>query len=116
MQIFSACVSDSEPPKHGEVLREDVDQTAVDAAVARDDAVAVDDLLVEPEVGGTVCDEPIELDERALVEEQVEPFACGELALVVLRLQALGAPALFRLGAALLEEVELVTHGHGAKR
>ena len=42
------------------------------------------DLLVEPEVGGAVGDEPVELDEAALVEQQVEPLARGELALLVL--------------------------------
>ena len=73
--------------EHGEVLREDVDEPAVDAAVARDDAVAVDALLLEPEVVRAVNHEAVELDEAALVEQQVEPLARGELSLLVLRLQ-----------------------------
>ena len=96
----------------GEVLREDVDEPAVDAAVAGDDAVAVGPLLGEPEVGGAVDDEAVELDEAALVEEQVEALARRELPLVVLRLDAVGAAAEFGLGAALLEELELLAHGH----
>ena len=52
------------------------------------------DLLVEAEVGGAVGDEPVELDEAALVEQQVEPLAGGELALLVLLRHAGGAAAL----------------------
>ena len=50
----------------GEVLREDVDEAAVDAAVAGDDAVAVELLLLETEVGRAVRDEAVELDEACL--------------------------------------------------
>ena len=112
MQIFSAMRLGQRAAEHGEVLREDVDQPAVDAAVAGDDAVAVELLLLEAEVGRPVRDEPVELDEAAFVEQEVEPLARGELALGVLRLDARGAAALLRLGAAALEEVELVAHGH----
>ena len=45
----------------GEVLREDVDQAAVDAAVAGDEAVAGDDLLVHAEIAAAVGDELVEL-------------------------------------------------------
>ena len=101
--------------EHREVLREDVDEPAVDAAVPGDDAVAVELLRLEPEVGGAVHDEAVELDERAFVEQQVEPLARGELALFVLRLEARLAAALLRLGAPPLEQLELFSHGHRAK-
>ena len=39
-------------------------------------------------------DEAVELDEAALVEQEVEPLARGELALLVLLGDARGAPAL----------------------
>ena len=55
-----------------EVLRIGVDQTAVDRAVARDDAVARHVLLVHAEVRAAVFDEHIELDERILVKELLE--------------------------------------------
>ena len=49
----------------GEVLREQEDLPAVDLAVAGDDAVARDLLLVRAEVRAAVHDELVHLDERA---------------------------------------------------
>ena len=63
-----------------------------------------------------VHDEPVELDEGAFVEQKVEPLARRQLALGVLRLDALLAAALLRLGDPALEELELVSHGHGRER
>ena len=101
----------------GEVLGEDVDQPAVDPAVAGHDAVARNHLLVEPEVGGAVGDEPVQLDEAALVQQQVEPLARGELALLVLLRDARGAPALFGERLAVMELLEkLAGVGHGGRR
>ena len=51
--------------EHGEVLREDEDLAAVDGAVAGDDAVAEDLLLLHAEVGAAVGDELVELDEAS---------------------------------------------------
>ena len=48
-------------PEHGEVLGEDVDETAVDPAVAGDDAVAGDLLLRHAEVQAAVLDELVQL-------------------------------------------------------
>lgn len=101
------------PPKNGEVLREDVDQLAVDAAVAGDHAVAVDPLVLETEVGGAVRDDTVVLDEGAFVEEQVEALVRGELALVVLGLDAGRSATLFGLRSPLFQELEFVAHGHG---
>ena len=53
----------------GEVLGEDEDEAAVDAAVAGDDAVAGNLLLGHAEVEAAVLDELVELLEGALVEE-----------------------------------------------
>ena len=64
-----------------EVLAEDEHRPAVDLAVAGDDAVA------EERFGRrrvAVGDERIEFDERVGVEQQVEPFARGQLAGFVL--------------------------------
>jgi hypothetical protein len=83
----------------GEVLGEDVHQAAVDPAGAGDDAITGEDLLLESEVGGAVGDEAIELDEAALVEQEIQPLSGGELALLVLLSNPIGASAL--LGEAL---------------
>jgi hypothetical protein len=98
----------------GEVLREHVDEAAVDAAVAGDDAVAVDGRLpfAERVAGG---DEAVELDERALVEQHVEPFAGRELALGVLGREALGAAPLFCGDARTRQPIEFLAHGHGGR-
>ncbi len=104
------------PAEHGEVLREDVDEPAVDAAVSRDDAVAVVLLVLQPEIARPVHDEAIELHEAAFVEQQVEPLARRQLALRVLGLDATLAAPLLRLGRSALEKLELVSHGHRRKK
>jgi hypothetical protein len=63
-----------------------------------------------------VGDEPVELDEAALVQQQVEPLARGELPLLVLLGDAGGSPALFgeRLTVVqLIEKLPRVGHGGG---
>ena len=94
------------PAEHREILGEHVHQPAVDAAVAGDDAVAGNHLLIESEIGGAVGDEAVELDEAALVEQQIEPLAGGELALLVLLRDARRSPALLREGLAVMELLE----------
>ena len=80
-----------------EVLREDVDEPAVDPPVARDHAVAGDLLLGHAEVQAAVLHELVELFEATLVEQDLDALAGRELAFGVLALLALGAAA--RLGA-----------------
>ena len=78
----------------GEVLGEDVDQPAVDRAVAADDSVARDLLALHAEVGAAVGDEGVDLHEGAGVEQQLDALAGGELARRVLLADAvLPAPA-----------------------
>src|SRR6185436_1052434 len=71
---------------HGEVLAEDSHRPPVDGPEARDHAVPRHGL--EAEGRRAALDELALLDEAALVEEQVEPLARGELALLVLGLDA----------------------------
>src|SRR2546430_7396951 len=73
-------------------------------------AVAEILLVGETEVAGAVGDEPVELDERARVEQRVEPLARRQLALLVLRLDAVGAAAQLGLGALLLEQLRSEEH------
>ena len=74
--------------EHGEILGEDEDGAAVDRAPAGDHAVAGDLGLLHAEVVGAVLDEHVELLERALVEQQLDALARGELAALVLGLDA----------------------------
>ena len=63
-----------------------------------------------PKSVGAVLDEHVELLERALVHQQFDALARGELAALVLRLDALLAAAAARAGAPLLELVEDILH------
>src|SRR5262249_37752348 len=98
--------------EHGEVLREHVDEAALDAAIAGDDAIAVDLLIAEAEVVRPVHDEAPELDERPVVQQQIQPLARREFPLGVLRLDARRATALFGLGDSSLEQLDLFSHRH----
>ena len=79
--------------EHGEVLAEDKHQAAVDHAVAGDHAVARDLVVLHAEVDAAVLDEHVPLFEGAFVEQHLQALARGELALVVLRVDALFATA-----------------------
>ena len=74
--------------EHGEVLGEHADRPAVDRAVAGDHAVAEDLLLGHAEVGAAVGDELVELDEAAVVDQRGDPLARGQLAGLVLLVDA----------------------------
>jgi hypothetical protein len=63
----------------------------MDPAGARDDAVAGDPLAGHVEVVALVDHELVDLDERAGVEQELEPLARGLLAGLVLAANALGA-------------------------
>ena len=92
-------------PDASKVLAEYVDEAAVDRAGAGDDAVARNLLFLHPEIDAVMLDIGIELLERTLVEQNIEPFARGELALGMLRVDTLlpapegsGGAATFHFG------------------
>ena len=93
------------PTKDGKILAEDINEAAVDRPRSGDDAVAGNDLVLHPEIGAIMLDISVELFERPLVEQHVEPLARGQLALAVLRIDALlpaaqgsGGAAAFHFG------------------
>src|SRR5262249_38322922 len=100
------------PAKDREVLGEYVDGPAVNASGASDDPIAGDALLVHVEVMALVDDEPIELRERALVEEELEPLARGLLAGLVLAPDSLGSSRQLGREVAAAELVESLLEGH----
>ncbi len=95
MQIFLRVGFGEGAAEDGEILREDVDQAAVDAAVAGDEAIAGDDLLLHAEIAAAMGDQLVELFEGAVVEQQFDALAGAEFAFLVLAGAALGAAALF---------------------
>ncbi len=78
---------------HGEVLREDIDQTAGDRTVTGHDTVAQIRLLLHAEVVAPVGHEHVEFFEAALVEEHVDAFTRGVFAFGVLAVNAFLAAA-----------------------
>ena len=74
------------PAEDGEVLAEDADPAAVDGAEPGDHAVGVGAVVLEPHAVGPVAGQHVELLERALVEEVVDPLPGGHLALGVVPL------------------------------
>ncbi len=96
--------------ENGEILGEDKDRAAVDRAPAGHDAVAGDFLSGHAEIGGAVLDEHVELLERTFVEEDLDALAGGELAFLVLCVDAGLAAAGARDGAAALEFVQHFLH------
>jgi hypothetical protein len=100
----------------GEVLGEDVDQAAVDRAVAGHHAVAGHLLLLHPEVPAAVGDQRVELDEGAGVDQQLDPLAGRELAFPVLALDPFRAAAGARGFEARFEHCHVVlAHGISAR-
>ena len=88
LQIFSALVSDSEPPSTVKSCAIDEHHAAVDRAVAGDAAVARDFVVFHAEIGAAMLDEHVVFLEGIGVEQDFQPLARGELALGVLRLDA----------------------------
>ena len=96
--------------EHGEILGEDEHGAAVHRAPAGDHAVAGDLRFLHAEIARTVLDEHVELLERVAVQQELDALARGELAALVLRLDALLAAAAARIGAALVEPLHDVLH------
>src|SRR5262249_23076554 len=96
--------------EHREVLSEHERLPPVNEPVAGDHAVAGNFFLLHPEIGAAMGDELVDLDERAGIEQQLQPFACGQLAGFVLPCDALFAAR--QLGAL----VELLQLGDGIAR
>ena len=74
--------------KYGKVLGKGVGQAAVDGAVARDHSVAQNLLLIQAKKGAAVGDQRAQLLKTALVKEQFEALAGGELFFRVLGVDA----------------------------
>src|ERR1700738_2861162 len=87
----------------GKVLRENVDEAAVDAAEAGYEAVAGGALLVHAEIAAAMAHEFVELLEGVFVEEKMDALAGGELSRFVFALAALRTPAGFRFGVEFAE-------------
>ncbi len=96
--------------EYREILAERENQPAVHRAVAGDDAVAGDFVLVDAEIVAAVFDEHVPFLEGTGIEQHVEPLARRQLALGVLLFDALLAAAQPRGGALFLKLAQNVGH------
>ena len=110
LQIFSAYAPERLPAEDREILGEEVDDAAIDLAIAGDDTVARDPLRLHAEVGAAMRDEPVELDERAGVEKLLDPLARRVLAGGVLSVDAGLTAAEARGLVECFESFEIVAH------
>ena len=101
--------------EHREVLGEDKHRPPVDAPGARDDAVARDPLLVHAEVPALMDDEPVDLREGALVEEELQALPRGLLAGTVLPGDALRPSGQLGRLVPAVEFLEAALEGHGRR-
>ena len=88
--------------EHGEILAEHIHKAAIDGARPRNDAVAGDTLAFHAEIGAVMLDVEVEFLEAAFVQQNVETLPRGQLALGVLRGNALLTTTQLCCGAALL--------------
>ena len=96
--------------EHGEILREDIDRAAVDGAITCDDPIAQELLAFEPELVAAMGDEHAYLLKAAFVQQEMQAFAGGHLALGVLRVDAFLTTAQLGKVLFLLQFVQLVFH------
>ena len=80
-----------------EVLCECVDETAVNRAVARHNALAGQFFFLLSKIGAAMAHEHVELDEGVLIKQQVQALTRGEFALAVLFCDALFTTALHEM-------------------
>ncbi len=84
MQTFSANAPERLPPKTVKSCEKTQTWRPSISAVAGDDAVAGNAFLFHPEVGAAMGLELVELDERAGVEQELDPLAGGHFARLAL--------------------------------
>ena len=107
LQIFSACASDSEPPKTVKSwLNTNTSRPSI-VPWPGDDAVAQVALAIQPEIRRPMGNERVELHERIGVEQQLEALARGQLAAFVLLFDAFLTAAEETLSSHLLQTREL---------
>ena len=96
--------------KHGKVLAKHIDQAAIDGAPSRDHPIAAWLAFGHPKIGAAMGDEHIIFFEGAFIEQQFDPFACGQLAFAVLGINALLPAPQTRLRAAILKLLQNILH------
>ncbi len=95
----------------GEVFREDIDEAAIDGALAGDNAVAGDLLLIHAEIGALMLNEHVVFFEAAFIQQHFDTLPRAELAFGVLAFDSCSATALTGLFAFGFQRFDHVLHG-----
>ena len=77
----------------GKVVGIDIDQTSVNLSVATHNAIAWDMVLFHPEIGAMMNHQFVHFVERTLVEQGVDTFTCGHVAVGMLAFDAFDTTA-----------------------
>jgi hypothetical protein len=96
--------------QNSEVLREHIDQAPVDGAITGHHTIAQEFLFVQTEIGASVRDQLPDLLKTALIEQQMDTFAGGKLALLMLCSDPFGTAPFQGLCNAGVERVEMIIH------
>jgi hypothetical protein len=110
LQIFSAWASDKAPPNTVKSWLKNEHQTAIDHAVAGDDAIARNFVVLHPKVSAAVLNKHIPFFKGAFVQQQLDALARRELAFAVLCVDALLAPAQAGQGTLFLQLFQDALH------
>ena len=93
-----------------EIFRIGENETAVDIAIARYDAVAGDFFLFHTEIGAAMLDELADFREAPCIKEQIEPFPGRHLSFFVLLVNLLLTAAHFYLFELCFKLLDLFLH------
>jgi hypothetical protein len=92
--------------EHGKVLRENVNESSIDRAIAGDDTIAIKGLLVRAETGRAGRNKDAQFLKRSFVQQQLDAFPGGQFAFGVLLINAFlsaAQPGLLRACGAVRE-------------
>jgi hypothetical protein len=76
------------PAHDSEILCKDIDHPAIHRAPARDHPIACGTFGLHAEIGAAMGHEHVEFFKAALIQQQFDPLARGQLALGMLRINA----------------------------
>ncbi len=96
--------------EHSKILRENKDQTAIDRAVTGDDTISGNAVFGHAEIHTIMFDKHVPFFEGAFVKQHIKAFTRGELAFLVLIINAALATAHGSFGALRFEFGDNILH------
>src|ERR1041385_8843397 len=110
LTIFFALASQTPPADHREIRRENIGGPPLDEAVAGDESIAVNNLILHTEIAAAMAHQFVHFLESAFVEQQVDALARREFSFLVLPHPPRFAAAGFGVGMAPPQFLEPIGH------